>query len=78
MSPAAASSDKNWTDCGGADLPPAGTIVPTACGGTIRYRPDTPCISYRGETVYFCLPVCKTSFEENPRYSCLIGYVPDP
>ena len=66
---------RNWTDCG-APLPAPGTVVNTACGGTVQYTPNTPCILYRGELVYFCLPVCKQSFEKDPSNSCLIGYSP--
>ena len=62
-----------WTDC----VPPApaiGALVHTACGGTVQYAATTPCVYYRGEAVYFCLPICKAGLEADPRNSCLALY----
>jgi YHS domain-containing protein len=66
----AAPDPSEWSDC----LPPApavGALVRTACGGTVQYTPMTPCVFYRGQTVYFCLPICKADAEKDPRHSCL-------
>ena len=51
--------------------PAIGTPVATACGGTIQYSATTPCVYYRGQAVYFCLPICKAGLESDPRNSCL-------
>jgi YHS domain-containing protein len=59
-----------WSDCM-APRPAIGTPVTTACGGTVQYTATTPCVYYRGQAVYFCLPICKAGLESDPRYSCL-------
>jgi YHS domain-containing protein len=59
-----------WSDCMPAS-PATGTLVGTACGGTVKYTATTPCVYYRGQTVYFCLPICKAGLESDPRNSCL-------
>lgn len=59
-----------WTECNGP-YPAPGTAVQTACGSTVEYSANTPCIHFRGERVYFCLPICKADFEHNPSASCL-------
>lgn len=51
--------------------PPIGSQVQTACGGTITYSAETPCASWRGKPVYFCLPCCRDDFLADPRNSCL-------
>ena len=59
-----------WSDC----MPPApafGTPVATACGGMVQYSATTPCVYYRGQAVYFCLPICKAGLQSDPRNSCL-------
>jgi hypothetical protein len=59
-----------WTDC----VPPApaiGALVRTACGGTVQYSATTPCVYYRGQAVYFCLPICKAGLQSDPGNSCL-------
>jgi hypothetical protein len=48
-----------------------GAVVVAACGGRINYTADTPCDLFRGETVYFCLPICKTDYQNDPLTSCL-------
>jgi len=68
--PLGGSEFAEWTDC----LPPApaiGAPVRTACGGTVQHTATTPCVIYRGQPVYFCLPICKAGLETNPRHSCL-------
>ena len=72
MSPDPAGGPKPavWTDC----MPPSpaiGMLVQTACGGTVQYSATTPCVIYRGEKVYFCLPICKAGLETDPLHSCL-------
>jgi hypothetical protein len=57
-------------DCNDAH-PEQGAFVITACGGRINYSADTPCDLFRGETVYFCLPICKTDYQNDPLTSCL-------
>ena len=62
--------------CGVAHLE-KGAIVITACGGRINYSDDTPCDVFRGETVYFCLPICKTDYQNDPLTSCLASRLMD-
>jgi hypothetical protein len=57
--------------------PERGAIVITACGGRINYSADTPCDLFRGETVYFCLPICKTDYQNDPFTSCLASRLMD-
>jgi YHS domain-containing protein len=62
-----------WSDC----MPPApavGTLVTTACGGTVQFSATTPCVYYRGQPVYFCLPICKEGLQTDPHNSCLALY----
>jgi hypothetical protein len=51
--------------------PISGSIVITACGGRLNYSVDTPSAFFRGEAVFFCLPICKTDYENDPYTSCL-------
>jgi hypothetical protein len=51
--------------------PALGTPVVTACGGTVQFSATIPCVNFRGQVVYFCLPICKAGLETEPRYSCL-------
>lgn len=55
----------------GLSYPPPGTEVFTACGGIVRYMSDTPSVVYKDEVIYFCLPICKVDYEDNPKTSCL-------
>jgi YHS domain-containing protein len=48
-----------------------GSLVHTACGGVVHYSPAIPCSSLNGQSVYFCLPDCKSDFEKDPFRSCL-------
>ena len=62
--------ETRWTEC----LPPtpaSGSSVPAICGGTLTYSAATPCAMYRGEQVFFCLAVCKTDFDRDPKNSCM-------
>jgi hypothetical protein len=59
-----------WTECSGPS-PVPGTPVQTACGNMVEYSDNIPCINFRGERVYFCLPICKADFEFDPSASCL-------
>ena len=59
-----------WTECS-EEVPDVGTPVRTACGGMVNYSPATPCVKFRGQRVFFCLPVCKTDFENDPETSCM-------
>lgn len=54
-------------------LPETGVLVTTACRGCIRFDEDTPHAVYRGQRVYFCLPLCLEDFVQNPENSCLKG-----
>jgi YHS domain-containing protein len=70
MSPVPVTEPAGWTDC----APPGPTIgapVRTACGGMVQYTATTPCVVYQGQTVYFCLPICKAGLEADPLHSCL-------
>lgn len=51
--------------------PPIGAPVQTACGETILYTANTPCIFLDGRAIYFCLSVCKVYFDQDPKNSCL-------
>ena len=55
----------------GDSLPMRGEIVLTACGGRINYTVDTPWTLFQGRPVYFCLPICKTDYDNDPHASCL-------
>lgn len=59
-----------WSDCV-SPVPAVGTLVRTACGGTVQYNATIPCVIYRGQAVFFCLPICKAGLETDPRNSCL-------
>ena len=60
----------SWQECDGAS-PAPGTPVQTACGGSVAYSPELPCVSIDGQQHYFCLPGCKQDFENTPQLSCL-------
>ena len=62
--------DGKWSDCG-APRPILGEEIRTACGGTIQYSLTTPCALIHDEMVYFCLPICQESCENDPQCSCL-------
>ena len=36
------------------------------CGMEINYILDTPRSAYKGSMIYFCCPVCKKMFDDNP------------
>lgn len=55
--------------------PHPGTEVATACGGIVRYEPNTPSALFNDEVVYFCLPICKADYEESPHTSCLAARI---
>lgn len=63
-------------DCGKAQHE-RGAMVITACGGRINYSSETPCDQFRGETVYFCLQICKTDYQNDPFTSCLASLLMD-
>lgn len=54
-------------------LPPFGSLVKTACKGVMQLEEDTPHTVFRGHRIYFCLPECLTTFDQNPSTSCLAG-----
>jgi hypothetical protein len=45
----------------------------TACGAWVTINPDTPCIHYQDEIVYFCGHDCLQMFKEDPNNSCMSG-----
>jgi YHS domain-containing protein len=51
--------------------------VRTACGGLVKYSASTPCVKFRGQRVFFCLPVCKADFENDPMSSCMAVHIQD-
>lgn len=59
----------------GLSYPLPGTDVPTACGGIVRYMSNTPSTVYKDEVIYFCLPICKADYEDNPKTSCLAARI---
>lgn len=50
-----------------------GSVVPTACQGLMRFEAGTPNAVYRDQRIYFCLPSCLKSFQDDPKTSCLAG-----
>lgn len=56
-----------------APLPKNGTPVPTACRGYIMLAKDTTHVVYHGKRIFFCLPSCRRSFENDPQTSCMAG-----
>lgn len=59
--------------CQDADLE-TGTLVHTACGGVVQYTPSASCVHIDEQVVFFCLPGCKSDFEEDPDHSCVSIY----
>ena len=57
-------------ECSG-ESPKVGGEVQTACGGVVAFTDETPCASWQGKTIYFCLPCCREDFLTNPHNSCL-------
>jgi hypothetical protein len=62
--------DFEWQECTGA-RPALGAPVRTACDGTVLYSAATACVIFRGQPLYFCLPICRADFERDPAQSCL-------
>ncbi len=56
-------------------LPKIGSPVTTACNGIIYYEVDTPTALFRGQRIYFCLPSCLKSFQDDPKTSCLVDNI---
>ena len=67
---ASAGRSLTWQECSGPN-PAPGALVQTACGGSVAYSAQTPCVSIDGQRHYFCLPSCKQDFEQTPQLSCL-------
>jgi YHS domain-containing protein len=36
------------------------------CGMTIDEKTAAGTSQYQGQTIYFCAPICKTKFDQNP------------
>lgn len=43
------------------------------CGMTIEVAKATGSVQYKGQTYYFCAPVCKTKFEKAPEQYVYAG-----
>ncbi len=56
-------------------VPAYGSIVESACGGSMEFTPETPYAVYEGRVFFFCLPACKATFEEQPA-AFLAGDIP--
>jgi hypothetical protein len=52
--------------------PAIGSVVSTACGGLLRLDANTPQSIFHDRRIYFCLPSCKESFDQDPKTSCLV------
>jgi YHS domain-containing protein len=52
-------------------LPAPGQVVQTACGGLVKFSPETPRSPYKGRWLYFCLPICQHNFHQDATSSCL-------
>ena len=68
----------DWSECAGMHLA-IGAPIRTACGEAVLYSAATPCVFFRHQTVYFCLPICRQGFEIDPLSSCMAArlYSPD-
>ena len=68
--PTRTSGGVEYSDCN-SPMPVLGSVVSTACGGTVQYCAGTPCVLLNGENIFFCMAVCKTDFESDPLHSCV-------
>jgi YHS domain-containing protein len=48
-----------------------GSPITTACGCQLNFSSDTTFGMYQDRWVYFCLPICKQDFDQDPLSSCL-------
>jgi YHS domain-containing protein len=56
-------------------LPVIGGDVLTACGTPEKFNTNTPRALYNGEWIFFCLPICRQEFLQDPNNSCLTSHV---
>lgn len=51
-------------------LPVIGSHVRTACGSEEKFASDTPRAFYEGKWMFFCTPLCRQEFIQDPSSSC--------
>jgi YHS domain-containing protein len=49
--------------------------VETACGARLLLTVNTPRAIYRDKTIYFCMPDCKETYQNDPLNSCMAGRI---
>jgi YHS domain-containing protein len=58
-------------------LPVIGSHVRTACGSEEKFVSDTPRAIYEGKWMFFCTPICRQEFIQDPGSSCLTDQIQD-
>lgn len=61
------------SDAGQPPIANLGSVVTTACRGFIHFEAATLHTVYRGRRIYFCLPACLKTFQDDPKISCMAG-----